>query len=158
MDRAGLDYAVPWHSQPKETIGKIIGAVSPFLFSLFISIIHNHLFWAHEHHNFLNRFPHGWPIEEFIKTYLKNKHTYAYKQGYLTENTNQKKQHWHDEDEEEEEEQQQKEQEEESQEEGNDEENEECNGWLNRGVEVLLMTIYMGLMFPPNPSILGNLV
>ena len=86
-----------------------------------------------ERHSFLNRFPHGWPIEEFIKTYLKNKRTYARKQGYLTENTNRKKQHWHDEDEEEEEEQQQKEQEEESQEEGNYEETEEGNGWLNRG-------------------------
>jgi hypothetical protein len=36
VDRAGLDYTLPWHSQPKETIGKIIGAVSPSPFYLFI--------------------------------------------------------------------------------------------------------------------------
>ena len=35
------------------------------------------------------RFPNGWPVEEFLKTYLKNKRTYARKQGYLKE-SNQK--------------------------------------------------------------------
>ena len=36
-ERARLDCTIPWHGQPKETIGKIIGAVSPSLFfSLFI--------------------------------------------------------------------------------------------------------------------------
>ena len=29
-------------------------------------------------------------MEEFLKTYLKNKHSYAHKQGYLGENTNHK--------------------------------------------------------------------
>jgi hypothetical protein len=119
---------------------KLLEQSVPPLFSLHLSIIHDHIFQARERHNFLNRYPHGWPIEEFIKTYLKNKRTYARKQGYLMENTNQK-QHRHDdedddEDEEEEEgqQQQQKEQEEEeSQEEGNDKETEGGNGWLNRG-------------------------
>ena len=33
-------------------------------------------------------FPHGWPIEEFIKSSLKNKHAYACKQGYFEELSN----------------------------------------------------------------------
>jgi hypothetical protein len=37
----------------------------------------------------LQQFPNGWPVEEFLKTYLKNKRTYARKQGYLKE-SNQK--------------------------------------------------------------------
>ena len=35
---------------------------------------------------YLNRFPNAWPVEEFLKTYLKNKHAYARKRGYLEEN------------------------------------------------------------------------
>ena len=60
-------------------------------------------------------------MEELIKTYLKNKCTYACKQGYLTESTNQK---WHRHNDEEE-------QEEEKQD--GDEETEEGNGWWSRG-------------------------
>jgi hypothetical protein len=37
----------------------------------------------------LHRFPHGWPIKEFLKTYLKNKRAYARKQGFSKE-SNQK--------------------------------------------------------------------
>lgn len=37
----------------------------------------------------MQQFPNGWPVEEFLKTYLKNKRTYARKQGYLKE-SNQK--------------------------------------------------------------------
>ena len=33
-------------------------------------------------------FPHGWPIEEFIKSSLKNKHAYAHKKGYFKELSN----------------------------------------------------------------------
>jgi hypothetical protein len=40
-------------------------------------------------------------VEEFVKTYLKNKCSYAHRQGYLTETTNQK-QDWEEEEEEEE--------------------------------------------------------
>ena len=46
------------------------------------------MFQACERHHFLHQFPNGWPVEEFLKTYLKNKCTYARKQGYLTEKTN----------------------------------------------------------------------
>jgi hypothetical protein len=45
VDRAGLDYTVPWYSQPKETVGKIIGAVSPpSLFFLLHSYTQVHMF------------------------------------------------------------------------------------------------------------------
>ena len=43
---------------------------------------------AREHHEYFKQFPHGWPIEEFIKSSLKNKHTYAHKQGYFEELSN----------------------------------------------------------------------
>lgn len=43
------------------------------------------MFQARERHAFLHRFPNGWPVEEFLKTYLKNKRTYARRQGYLKE-------------------------------------------------------------------------
>ena len=43
---------------------------------------------ARECHRCLNWYPHGWPVEEFLKIYLKNKRIYACKWGYLTENTN----------------------------------------------------------------------
>ena len=52
----------------------------------------------------MDRFPHCWPVEEFIKTYLKNKRAYARKQGYLVENTNKKQIRPDDKEEEEEEE------------------------------------------------------
>ena len=48
------------------------------------------MFQARERHNFLHQFPNGWPVEEFLKTYLKNKRAYARKRGYLTVKTNQK--------------------------------------------------------------------
>ena len=60
----------------------------------------------------MNRFPNGWPVEEFLKTYLKNKRSYARKQGYLAEHSKQKK------DESEEEDQNQEEDQEEEQEQG----------------------------------------
>ena len=66
------------------------------------------MFQAHEHHNFLHQFPHGWPVEEFITTYLKNKCSYACKQGYLPEMSNQRLDQ-HDEEEQEQEEQEQEE-------------------------------------------------
>ena len=50
----------------------------------------------------MNRYPHAWPVEEFLKTNLKNKRAYARKRGYLRENTNQK-QGQHDDDDAEEE-------------------------------------------------------
>ena len=56
------------------------------------------MFQAHEHHDFLNRYPCSWPVEEFLKTYLKNKHAYARKQGYPTESN--QKQDMQDDDEE----------------------------------------------------------
>jgi hypothetical protein len=34
------------------------------------------------------KFPHGWAIEEFLKTNLKNKRAYARKRGYLVNQTN----------------------------------------------------------------------
>ena len=43
---------------------------------------------AQERHKYFKQFPHGWPIEEFIKSSLKNKHTYAYKQEYFEELSN----------------------------------------------------------------------
>jgi len=43
-------------------------------------------------------------VEEFLKTYLKNKRCYARKRGYLTEKTNQKQEHYDDDEEEEEQE------------------------------------------------------
>ncbi|KAF8224790.1 hypothetical protein L208DRAFT_1128737, partial [Tricholoma matsutake] len=58
--KTGLDCAVLWHRQPKELISKIIGA-------------------AQQRHSYFKRFPHGWPIEEFLKSNLKNKHAYARK-------------------------------------------------------------------------------
>ena len=68
-DRARLDYAVPWHSQSKETVSKIIGAVSSP--SLFFFLVIDHITQAHERHNFLNGYPHAWPVEEFLKTYRR---------------------------------------------------------------------------------------
>ena len=47
------------------------------------------MFQAREHHIFFNQYPGGWPVEEFLKTYPKNKCSYAHKKGYL-ENANQK--------------------------------------------------------------------
>jgi hypothetical protein len=38
VDRAGLDYMVSWHSQNKELVGKIIGAVSLLIVNLFFLI------------------------------------------------------------------------------------------------------------------------
>ena len=38
---------------------------------------------AHKCHNYFKKFPHGWAIEEFLKSNLKNKHLYACKWGYL---------------------------------------------------------------------------
>lgn len=78
----------------------------------------------------MNRFPHGWPVEEFLKTYLKNKRAYARKKGYLTE-TNQK--HILDEDEEEEQIEEPLPEQEQEEEVEEDQENEEDGGWLNRG-------------------------
>jgi len=87
-DRAGLDYTIRWHAQNKETVGKIIGAVSPI--NLFFSFLFTEgcTFQARERHSFLSRYPRGWPVEEFLKTYLKNKRAYARRKGYL-ENTDQ---------------------------------------------------------------------
>ncbi|KAF8226537.1 hypothetical protein L208DRAFT_1499365, partial [Tricholoma matsutake] len=34
---------------------------------------------------YFKRFPHGWAIEEFIKSSLKNKCAYTHKQGYFQE-------------------------------------------------------------------------
>ena len=72
------------------------------------------MFQVRERHNFLNQFPHCWPVEEFLKSYLKNKRAYACKRGYLTENTNQK-QGWrqHDDDDDDDEEEEEEEEEEE---------------------------------------------
>jgi hypothetical protein len=61
------------------------------------------------HHHFLHQFPNGWPIEEFLKTYLKNKRSYARKQGYLNQQTNLD---LYDDDEEQEQEQEQEQEEE----------------------------------------------
>ena len=77
---------LPWHAQPKETVGKIIGAVSlPFFFRSFTQ---DCMYQARQQHSFLSRYSHGWPIEEFLKTYLKNKRAYGRKRGYLMGNTN----------------------------------------------------------------------
>jgi hypothetical protein len=62
------------------------------------------MFQARECHHFLHQFPNGWPVEEFLKTYLKNKCTYAYKWGYLTEKTSQKQDQYDHEEEQEQEE------------------------------------------------------
>ena len=43
---------------------------------------------AQEHHKYFKQFPHAWPIEEFIKSSLKNKHAYTRKQGYFEELSN----------------------------------------------------------------------
>ena len=43
---------------------------------------------AQEYHKYFKQFPHGWPIEEFIKSSLKNKRVYACKKGYLKELSN----------------------------------------------------------------------
>jgi hypothetical protein len=37
-DRAGLNYMISWHSQNKELVGKIIGAVSLLIVNLFFLI------------------------------------------------------------------------------------------------------------------------
>ena len=49
----------------------------------------NFILQAREYHNYFKKFPHGWAIEEFLKSNLKNKHSYAHKQGYLGDWTNQ---------------------------------------------------------------------
>jgi hypothetical protein len=82
------------------------------------------MFQAREQHAFLNRYPRGWPVEEFLKTYLKNKRAYARRQGYLTESTNQK-QGRHDEDEEQNEDEEQKEQDDDEQKMQDDDEEED---------------------------------
>jgi hypothetical protein len=43
---------------------------------------------ARERHDYFKRFQHGWAIEEFIKSSLKNKRAYAHSQGYLQEYVN----------------------------------------------------------------------
>jgi len=43
---------------------------------------------ARQRHDYFKRFPHGWAIEEFIKSNLKNKRAYARNRGYLQEHTN----------------------------------------------------------------------
>ena len=101
------------------------------------------MFQARERHKFLNRFPHGWPVEEFLKTYLKNKRAYARKRGYLTENTNQKQAQHDDDDEEEEEEEDRDDKEEvghmhvDDEEDGDDDDEQEENGWSrgNQGMD-----------------------
>ena len=64
----------------------------------------DYMFQARERHHFLHQFPNGWPVEEFLKTYLKNKRSYARKRGYLNETTNQKQDQYDHEEEEQEEE------------------------------------------------------
>ena len=51
-----------------------------------LTITEAFIFKARERHSYLNRFPNAWPVEEFLKTYLKNKRAYARKRGYLKEN------------------------------------------------------------------------
>lgn len=43
---------------------------------------------ARERHSYFKRFPHGWAVEEFLKSSLKNKRAYARKRGYLEDKTN----------------------------------------------------------------------
>ena len=43
---------------------------------------------ARQRHSYLKRFPHGWAVEKFLKTNLKNKRAYARKHGYLEDKTN----------------------------------------------------------------------
>ena len=43
---------------------------------------------ARDRHEYFKQFPHGWPIEKFIKSSLKNKRTYAHKKGYFEELSN----------------------------------------------------------------------
>ena len=81
------------HRQPKELISKIIGAVCvlPFYFLLFtrhISLPKNTILQARQRHSHFKKFPHGWPIEEFLKSNLKNKRAYARRRGYLGDQTN----------------------------------------------------------------------
>lgn len=94
------------------------------------------MFQARERHDFLNRYPHGWPVEEFLKTYLKNKRAYARKRGYLTD-INQKPNRYDDVDDDDGEEQEQDEQEQDEQEQDEQEQEngeiEEGDGWFNRG-------------------------
>lgn len=66
VNKAGLDYRIKWHCQLKHLIAQVIGV-------------------AWEHHEYIKQFPHGWAIEEFIKSSLKNKSAYAHKQGYFQE-------------------------------------------------------------------------
>ena len=101
------------------------------------------MFQARERHNFLHQFTHGWLVEEFLKTYLKNKHSYAHKRGYLTENTNQK-QDQYDEDQEQEERWGGKEK-------GKGKEIEENDS----EIEDLFLMICMDLICLSNPSILA---
>lgn len=54
-------------------------------FSFFSKTI---IFQARQRHSYFNRFPHGWAIEEFIKSNLKNKCAYARKRRYLGDQTN----------------------------------------------------------------------
>ena len=40
---------------------------------------------ARQRQEYFKQFPHGWAIEEFIKSSLKNKRAYAHRHGYLQE-------------------------------------------------------------------------
>ena len=117
------------------------------------------MFQARERHNFLNRFPHGWPVEEFLKTYLKNKRAYARKRGYLTENINQKQAQLDGDDDEEEEEEgdgdgDDKEVEDEhmhvddEDDDGDDDDEQEENGWSrgNQGMDSIDFLIYFRMI------------
>ena len=76
------------------------GTSSFILKLIFFFFSKNIIFQARQRHTYFNRFPHGWAIEEFIKSNLKNKRAYARKRGYLGDQTNRgvKKEEGHDSD------------------------------------------------------------
>ncbi|CDO70666.1 hypothetical protein BN946_scf184761.g3 [Trametes cinnabarina] len=63
VGRAGLDWRIPWRSQPKEEIVKIFRV-------------------ARKRQPYLRRFTNDWATEEFAKQYLKNHRAYCRRKRY----------------------------------------------------------------------------
>ena len=87
-DMAGLDCSITWPRQPKEKISKIIAAVGSFEFCHQYLQTQYFMIQARERQPYFKRFAHGWAIEEFLKSQLKNRRSYARKHGYLQDIAN----------------------------------------------------------------------
>ena len=73
---------------PKTLSAKLLERYVSLLFKRRIFHSKKCILQARQRHTYFKKFPHGWAIEEFLKSNLKNKRAYARKRGYLGDQTN----------------------------------------------------------------------